>query len=151
MIRRALVTCVALMGIIGPWQAAVASRAQDFLREGYRAAMAREWDEAIQWYTRAVQEDGANPEIYFHRAVALEMAQRLDEAASDYEKALQLKPDNYLALEYLGKLYERKGDYIRALEMYRRALPLVKNSKWRSILKVWMTQAEEKIRESKRR
>ena len=49
------------------------------------------------------------PRPIFSGAVAFEMMDRVDEAISDYEAVLQLQPDYYLCMEYLAKLYEKKG------------------------------------------
>ncbi len=116
-------------------------------RQGYKASIAREWDEAVTWFTRSIELNPQNAEAYFQRAVAFEMMDRVDEAISDYEAALQLQPDYYLCMEYLAKLYEKKGDYVSAVEIYRHALPLVKDPKWRSIVQWWISEARKKIKD----
>jgi tetratricopeptide (TPR) repeat protein len=130
---------------------ATASKAEEYFREGYVASMAREWDAAIDWYSKSIEADPENPEVYFQRAITFEMTGHPARAIADYEKTLELKPDYYLAMEYLAKLYERSGQYGKALRLYKRALPLVENGKWRTIVKRWMSQAEKKVKaESKK-
>jgi tetratricopeptide (TPR) repeat protein len=126
---------------------ASAPEARQYFRDGYLAATAREWDAAISLYTKAIELDRTNPEIYLQRAAAHQMAGHIDLAIADYEKALELKPDYYLALEYLAKLYETKGYYDRAINLYTRALPLVTDSKWRSVVKWWISQAKSKCQQ----
>jgi len=121
------------------------SPADEDFRKGYEASIAREWEQAIALFTSSIEADPTNPEVYFQRAVAFEMAGRIDEAMADYHKALQLKPDYYLALEYLAKLYESKGGYEKALVLYNRALPLVTDEKWRSMVNWWISEAKKKI------
>jgi len=140
-----IVACVTAVLCAGQGNAS-ASQAEEWFRQGYMAAMAREWDEAINWYNKALERNPKNPEAHFQRAVTFEMTERPEAAIADYERALQLKPDYYLAMEYLAKLYETRGEYDRALDLYRRALPLVKNPKWRSIVKWWISRAQKKIR-----
>lgn len=123
---------------------ASAPEARQYFRDGYLAATAREWDAAVSLYTKAIELDQVNPEIYLQRAAAHQMAGNIDLAISDYEKSLELKPDYYLALEYLAKLYETKGHYDKAMNLYYRALPLVTDSKWRSVVKWWISQAKSK-------
>ncbi|MEJ2716654.1 MAG: tetratricopeptide repeat protein [Deltaproteobacteria bacterium] len=125
---------------------ATASKAEEYFREGYVASMSREWDEAIDWYTKSIQVDPKNPEVYFQRAITFEMTGHPERAIADYQKTLELKPDYYLAMEYLAKLYERSGHYGKALGLYKRALPLVENRKWRTIVKQWISQAEKSMR-----
>lgn len=124
-------------------------KAKEYFREGYLAAMAREWDSAIALFTKSIKLDPYNPEVYVQRAAALQMAGRLDEAIADYERTLELKPDHYLALEYLAKLYEGRGQYEKAVTLYARALPLVTDAKWRKVVKRWMSQAKSRMRHAK--
>jgi tetratricopeptide (TPR) repeat protein len=135
-----LVLCGAALGAQGG-----TSKAQEYFRAGYMASMAREWDSAIALFTQSLELDPNNPEVYLQRAACFQMADRIDEAIADYEKTLQLKPDYYLALEYLAKLYEIKGEYEKAVHLYARALPLITDSKWRSVVKGWMSQAKNRI------
>ena len=124
-------------------------KAKEYFREGYLAAMAREWDSAIALFTKSIELDPHEPEVYVQRAAALQMAGRLDEAIADYERTLELKPDHYLALEYLAKLYEGRGQYEKAVALYARALPLVTDAKWRTVVKWWMAQAKSRIAHAK--
>lgn len=125
---------------------AAASKAEEYFREGYVASMAREWEAAIDWYSKSIKVDPKNAEVYFQRAITFEMTGHTARAIGDYEKTLELKPDYYLAMEYLAKLYERNGQYGKALRLYKRALPLVANQKWRTIVRQWMSQAEKRLR-----
>lgn len=125
--------------------AGASSQALDYFREGYAACMAREWDKAVALYTSSIELDPDNAEVYFQRAVARDMAGRTDDAIADYLKALQLKPGYYLAMEYLAKLYESKGRYAEAIDLYTRALPLVTDSKWRSMVQWWISEAKRNI------
>ncbi len=126
-----------------------ASEAQEFFREGYMASMSREWDKAIELYSQSIQMSPDNAEAYLQRAAAFEMVERIDDAIADYEKTLRLKPDYYLAMEYLAKLYEAKGQYGKAVDLYSRALPLVTDSKWKSMVQWWRSQAEKKIKQNR--
>ncbi|MFH1115687.1 MAG: tetratricopeptide repeat protein [Pseudomonadota bacterium] len=123
-------------------------KAEGYFREGYMASMAREWDSAISLYTKSIELNPDNPEPYMQRAAALEMANRIDEAIADYRSTLRLKPDYYLAMEYLAKLYESKGEYSKAVDLYSKALKVVTDSRWRSVVMWWMSQAQKKIRQS---
>ena len=147
MLRKGFLVC-GLMLLLWSHFAACGSapEARQYFRDGYLAATAREWDAAISLYTKAIELDQVDPEIYLQRAAAHQMAGNIDLAISDYEKSLELKPDYYLALEYLAKLYEAKGHYDKAINLYYRALPLVTDSKWRSVVKWWISQAKSKSR-----
>lgn len=124
---------------------AVASTAEECFREGYMASMAREWDEAITWYSKAIALNPKDHEVYFQRGLVFETIRRPDQAIADYEKALKLKPNYYLAIEYLAKLYVDKGQYNQAIDLYSRALTLIDDPKWRSVLKWWLSEAKRKM------
>ena len=36
-------------------------------RQGYKASIAREWDEAVTWFTRSIELNPQNAEAYFQR------------------------------------------------------------------------------------
>lgn len=120
------------------------SNAEDYFREGYVASMKREWNLAIDFYNKSIDLDPDNPGFYIQRASAYQMTDRIDDAISDYETALKLRPDYYLAMEYLASLYETKNEHSKALEVYNRALPLVRDSKWRSIIQWKISEARKK-------
>jgi tetratricopeptide (TPR) repeat protein len=117
------------------------------VKEGYLSFVARSWDEAIGWYTKAIQINPKNADAYFQRGIAREMADHTDAAIADYRKTLELVPNHYLAMEYLAKLYETKGQFDKAVDLYARSLPLVDDPKWKSIVKAWMTDAHRKMRQ----
>jgi tetratricopeptide (TPR) repeat protein len=136
---------VSLGGLHPAWGAT----GKDYFREAYMASMARDWEKAISLYSKAIELDPAHSEAYLQRAAALEMVERIDEAIRDYEVTLKLKPNYYLAMEYLAKLYEAKGNYGKAIDIYSHALPLVTDAKWKSVVRWWMSQAEAGLRQGK--
>src|SRR3974390_2061627 len=60
----------------------------------------------------------------FQRAMALHQQGRLDEAAADYRRALQLQPQNVMALNLVGAIALQKTDRRSAIELFGRALAL---------------------------
>jgi tetratricopeptide (TPR) repeat protein len=137
--------CVALLGLHA--SASWASTADEYVRAGYQSFVSRSWDKAIDSYTKAIELNPRNADAYFQRGLACDMANRLDDAIKDYEKTLELSANHYLAMEYLAKLYEAKGNYENAVDLYARSLPLVDDPKWKSLIKVWISEAHRKIRE----
>ncbi len=135
-----LLAWIASVGIVG-----ASSEAEKHFREGFQAVMAGEWVQAISYYTDSIKLDPKNAAVYFQRAVVLEITGKHKEAIADYERAIVLKPDYYLAIECLAKLYAESGDYARALEFYDRALSMVEWPKWRSVVKSWISGTREKM------
>ena len=124
--------------------------AEDYFRQGYMAGMSRDWQKAISLYTRAIEVNQDHIEAHFQRAVTFDIVGGIDDAISDYETTLKLKPDYYLAMEYLAKLYEGKGAYFQAVELYSKALPLVRDPKWRSVINSWISEARKKMHAGRR-
>jgi tetratricopeptide (TPR) repeat protein len=137
---------VALVGVHE--SVAWASHSDQYLREGYLSFVSRSWDEAIALYTKAIELNPGNADAYFQRGIAREMANRVGDAIKDYERTLELSPNHYLAMEYLAKLYEAKGEYSKAVDLYAQALPLVEDPKWKSIIRVWISEAHRKASEA---
>jgi Tfp pilus assembly protein PilF len=73
--------------------------------------------------------DEANP--YDSRGDLYSYQGNLDLAAESFQKALDLKPDLYFALEHLGRAYVFKREYARAESCYQ-ALASCPDSFWRS-------------------
>ncbi len=105
-----------------------------FLLEFYSARALSDlerYDEAIRHYTAAEVIAGAtapdqlNYVFYFLSGVAYERAKRFDDAAVQFEKAIELKPDFADALNYLGYMWaERSTNLERARELIQKAVDL---------------------------
>ncbi|MGC8659049.1 MAG: tetratricopeptide repeat protein [Desulfomonilaceae bacterium] len=121
-----------------------ATTAQDYFREGYVASMKRDWNVAIDFFNKAIDLNPQDAAAYIQRASAYQMVDRIDDAIKDYQEALMLRPDYYLAMEYLANLYVTKNQYAKAIEVYNRALPLVKDQKWRSVIQWKISEARKR-------
>jgi len=120
------------------------SNAEDYFRQGYVASMKRDWNLAIDLFNKSIDLNPNNPSFYLQRASAYQMTDKVDEAIRDYETALKLRPDYYLAMEYLASLHATQNEHLKALEVYNRALPLIRDSKWRSIIQWKISEARKK-------
>lgn len=121
----------------------VCADADLLFRKGYEAAMKRNWRTAEEFYSRSIDIAPENYEVFMQRAVVREMLEKHPEALQDYRKTLTLKPDYYLAWEYLGKLYERYGEYENARKCYEEGLKLVRDAKWRGIVRDWISRVKK--------
>jgi len=65
--------------------------------------------------------------VYGMRASAYIAAKRWDEAIADLNKAIELKPDDAIAYESRGWVYEEKGEIEKAIANYREAIKLNPN------------------------
>lgn len=79
------------------------------------------FDEAEQTLTQAIKYDKNNVEAYYYRGCAKMNAKKYQEAVSDFEKAIELKPDYADAYFNLGRAYFLMHDEDRACEYYKLA------------------------------
>ncbi len=75
---------------------------------GYAFYERRDWDKAIFFYDRCIELAPENYTGWFQKAVALDRADRFDDAIRAYAKALSLKPDRRIAA-YFAALARRAG------------------------------------------
>ncbi len=96
------------------------------------AMMLRDYDRAVNLFTRAIQLDPRNAEIYHNRGMAYAYLRRWREAIDDFTRALQYEP-HPSSYEQRGNVYGSMGDkraarqdWEHALRMdARRVLPLL--------------------------
>jgi tetratricopeptide (TPR) repeat protein len=98
----------------------------DILRSGDR------YDEAAVEYGRAIERIGKPEErhwtLFYARGIALERAKQWPRAEADFLKALELRPDQPLVLNYLGYSWIEQGlNLQRARQMVERAVSLRPN------------------------
>jgi tetratricopeptide (TPR) repeat protein len=79
---------------------------------------------AIDIMTEMIALDSTNPELYDQRALAHLRLQQYDQAIADYQKVVELHPENGRALLLLGNAYSYKGDDERAIATYSQTLAL---------------------------
>jgi Flp pilus assembly protein TadD len=77
---------------------------------------------AVDYYRRALAEDDTVEFVWVNLGVALTTIGRFEEAERAYKRALQLTPDDPLAMSNLARLYERLGDSRKAAWYEERAL-----------------------------
>lgn len=78
--------------------------------------------EAITKAEEAIRIDPFDARGHFVYGTALHRAGRVYEAISEYERVVELAPNQFNALKNLAVLYERQGFKAKAVEMWTRAL-----------------------------
>ncbi len=101
------------------------------LEELYRKAILlfqnKQWDEAIAAWTeiiRLVNNPKQKSVIYSNRGNAYSDKGDKDRAIQDYDKAIELNPQNADAFNNRGVVYRNKGDKDRAIQDYDKAIEL---------------------------
>ena len=83
------------------------------------------WLDAVAQYDRAVAraQEQASWSLLYVRGIALERAKQWDRAEADFLRALDLRPDDPLLLNYLGYSWTEQGRHLdRAREMIEKAV-----------------------------
>jgi len=111
--------------------------AMDWFDKGIRYSDAKEYDKAIEAYTKVIALE--NPSIepglrgnihalsYHNRGNAYRNKNMYDMAIEDYDKSIQLDPDYANAYGNRGAAYADKGERDRAIEDFNKAIQLDPN------------------------
>jgi CheY-like chemotaxis protein len=86
----------------------------------------------------ALNGDPASPKLHFMLANMLQRASRWAEAVDEYEAVVELQPAYFPALTRLAYLYFRQGLHARAIETWRRALPVCEDPALRRNIELFM-------------
>ena len=78
--------------------------------------------EALEYGASAVREDPFDARAHFAYGTTLHRMGRVYEAISEFERVVELAPQQFNALKNLAVLYERQGFKAKAVEMWTRAL-----------------------------
>jgi CheY-like chemotaxis protein len=95
-------------------------------------------DGAIARLRGALVSDPASPKLHFMLANMLQRASRYSEAVDEYEAVVELQPAYFPALTRLAYLYFRQGLHARAVETWRRALPVCEDQALRRNIELFM-------------
>ena len=95
-------------------------------------------DGAIAKLRGALVSDPSSPKLHFMLANMLQRASRWAEAVDEYEAVVELQPQYFPALTRLAYLYFRQGLHARAVETWRRALPVCEDPALRRNIELFM-------------
>jgi tetratricopeptide (TPR) repeat protein len=83
----------------------------------------REYEHAVRMCTDALH-DGEDAEVYSNRGSAYLMLHQLDRAISDFDRAIELEPDNAIRYYNRGAAFSMKQEGRRAIDDYSVAIRL---------------------------
>ncbi len=94
------------------------------VRPGYTAMNKKDYEEAIDHYTKAIELSPFVASHYYQRGLAWYRKGNKDKALEDFDKAIILDSRWSSAYIYRGLCEVKKGAYAKALSDYKRALQL---------------------------
>ena len=95
----------------------------------------------------ALVADPSSPKLHFTLANMLQRSSRWAEAVDEYESVVDLQPTYFPALTRLAYLYFRQGMHARAIETWRRALPVCEDPALRRNIELFMRKLVADLRE----
>ncbi|HZK75784.1 MAG TPA: TIR domain-containing protein [Candidatus Kapabacteria bacterium] len=81
-------------------------------------------DKAQELSFKALMYDNNLPEAYAAMGLSYLLWNRFDEAAASSKKAIELDPDDFIAVWTLGRIYFSHGDFADALPLFRKVIEL---------------------------
>ncbi|KAF4555494.1 Tetratricopeptide repeat-containing protein 1 [Elsinoe fawcettii] len=123
--------------------------AEAFKAAGNKFFKAREWQKAIDEYTKAVDADPSSATYRSNRAAAYMSAGNYKEALEDCKAADSIEPDNPKTLLRLARIYTSLGEADEALRTYDRITPpaSAKDKAPAQTMKSHISQAEQLIKD----
>jgi len=116
--------------------------AEEFKSQGNKSFAAKDYDKAIELFTKAIDLDPSNHVLYSNRSASYASLKKYDKALEDANKTVELKKDwakgysrKGAALHGLGKLEEARETYQEGLRyepnnaQLKKALEEVESSK----------------------
>jgi CheY-like chemotaxis protein len=104
-------------------------------------------DAAVGELRRGIEEDPLSAKHHFVLANILHKKSLIFEAIDEYEATLELKPDYFPALTRLAYLYYKQGYSARAIDTWRRSLPLCADPALRHNIELFMRKLISEIGE----
>jgi tetratricopeptide (TPR) repeat protein len=118
-----LVTGTLVFGCAGE-QTRVAGDATAYYNRGNAYADKRDYDQAIQDFTKAIELNPRNGVVYYNRGVAYGEKGQDDQAIQDFTKAIELNPRFAEAYYSRGSAYGEKGQHDQAIRDLKKACEL---------------------------
>lgn len=118
---KAFLTYILALGLLVPMSVSAQS-AKKILKTGQEFEAAKNYEDAIKQYDKAIELDADYVDAYAARANAYEQIYKINEAIADYVRASTFDPDNAEYYFHLGDLYYKLDQYLKAIEYANKAI-----------------------------
>ena len=98
--------------------------AREWFAKGYKSSQAEKYDEAIEYYKKAIALNPAYAAAHANLGVTYMNKGRLDEARTALQKALALDAENAGAQYNLGLVYDKMGKTDEAISAYEKSVAI---------------------------
>jgi tetratricopeptide (TPR) repeat protein len=99
--------------------------AQEFFIQGNKALDEKDFEQAINLYEKALEQDEARWDIHMNKAIAHSAIQQFSDAVASIDKALANGGDKEAQVYFnLGNVYQNRGLYAQSVKAYRASLAM---------------------------
>ena len=119
-----VVNAMAEHGLWSVWFRCGSPEANHQLCRGTQALNRRDFEHAVQHFTRAIEHDPTFAEAYNQRALAWYLQERYDESIEDCLRTTERMPCHFGAWAGLGHCYAHQGKLEDAVRSYERSLEI---------------------------
>jgi tetratricopeptide (TPR) repeat protein len=133
--------------LIGPY--AYAGAKEDYM-EGERRLLLGKYDEAINLFTKSLQQDPNNFRAYHFRGIALSKKGLYDKAIADLKMSAKLNPEYPDAYGLMAIVFDITGDYRSAVWAYKEAYKREKSAKTKKELEKAIKAMTQKMTKKKK-
>ncbi|MES2780533.1 MAG: tetratricopeptide repeat protein [Bacteroidota bacterium] len=97
----------------------VVKREVDYMPLGYQALDSNKIDSAIHYFTKAAEWNPMDEEAFRMKGMALFNAQKFDSAVIALNQSIKIFPENYVAFDDLGQVYNAKQELDKAMDCFK--------------------------------
>jgi tetratricopeptide (TPR) repeat protein len=120
-----------LCGFFEPWGTpAFGGSLDNGINKGTQAYQKGEYDEAIKYFSKALQLDPKSDKALFERGLTYYKLGRWEDARSDFMKFTHIKPTAHQGFFYIGMTYFGQKDYSNALPQFDKAIAIEKRPEY---------------------
>ena len=96
----------------------------EWFKKGYNASMVKNYDEAAEYYKKAIAINPNYADAYANLGVNYMQQEKFDEAISNLKEAIKIDPMNAGAHFNLGLVYDKKGKIDEAIFEYEKTIDI---------------------------
>lgn len=117
---------------------ATVAQAQEYYTKGNESADAGEFEDALEWFEKAIDEYPCFYEAIDNRSFVLMDLARWDDAIAGFEESLRVEPKNLSAVFSIGECYFKLGEFEKAASQFQAALEIEPDDR---LSKEWLEKA----------
>ncbi len=132
------------VSVISAQKAEMDPEAAKLYNSGNKMLKSGNYEGAIEDYSKAL-EISKDYRIYYQQGIAYKKLRKFDKALESFHKCLETNPEFTIVYNSLGTTYYAKGDYLKAIENFKKFEESVKKPKLKKRAKKYISLAYTKL------